>query len=231
MTSRERKILMGILAGFAAFGTRLYFYNRDHMDFFCQEDGFVEYSEAFLYLFAAMFFAYVGAHKGFRNVWYWGYALLFFGVCGEEVSWGQRIFDVATPAGLEAVNLQHETNIHNINGLHQHHHLYGLLVCGVICFAIPLTDRYVPALRNLYRRFNMPVFPFWTSLMPVLGSAFMIVPRLFGKVIFKAFFGFGFSAYREARVAIDPEFVPAPIRAEPAQMLAPSAGFASPPSP
>ena len=78
--------------------------------------------------------------------------------------------------------------------------------------------------------------------MPVLGSAFMIVPRLFGKVIFNfdemgelyfalAFFGFGLSAYREARVAIDPEFVPAPIRAEPAQMLAPSAGFASPPSP
>ena len=88
MTNRERKILIGVLVGFAAFGTWLFFYNRPHMDFFCQEDGFVEYSEAILYLFAGGFFAYMGAHKQFRNVWYWGYALMFLGVCGEEVSWG-----------------------------------------------------------------------------------------------------------------------------------------------
>lgn len=98
MTNRERSTLMVALVAFAAFGTWLFFYNRPHMDFFWQEDGFVEYSEAFLYLFAAAFFAYCGAHRRFRNLWYWGYALLFFGVCGEEVSWGQRIFSFATPA-------------------------------------------------------------------------------------------------------------------------------------
>src|SRR5438105_9644205 len=97
MTSRERNILMGALVGFAVFGTWLFFYNRPHMDFFCQEDGFVEYSEAFLYLFAGGFFVYMGAHKRFRNLWYWGYAVLFLGVCGEEVSWGQRIYNIGTP--------------------------------------------------------------------------------------------------------------------------------------
>jgi len=36
-------------------------------------------------------------------------------VCmGEEISWGQRIFDITTPDGLREINLQGETNIHNI---------------------------------------------------------------------------------------------------------------------
>src|SRR3954447_11225367 len=102
MTNRERRLLIWTLVSFAAFGTWLWFYNRPHMEFFCQEDGFVEYSEAFLYLFAAALFLYVGAHQQFRTVWHFGYALLFFGVFGEEVSWGQRIFNVATPARMNA---------------------------------------------------------------------------------------------------------------------------------
>jgi len=222
MTVRERNVLMWILVGFAVFGTWLFFYNRPHMDFFCQEDGFVEYSEAFLYLFAAAFFAYMGAQKRFRNIWYWGYALLFFGVCGEEVSWGQRIFNVASPAQMDVINLQHEINVHNIDGLHQHHHLYGIIVCALICYGIPLSDRFVPALRNLYRQLNMPIYPLWTWPMPAIAFAFMIVPRLFGHKIFNfdemgelylalAFFGFGVSAYRDARLVIDPEFTGADV--------------------
>ena len=38
-------------------------------------------------------------------------------VLGEEVSWGQRIFGWATPGALEQVNLQGETNLHNIEGV------------------------------------------------------------------------------------------------------------------
>jgi hypothetical protein len=225
MTNRERTLSMSIAAAFAAFGTWLWFYNRPHMDFFCQEDGFVEYSEAFLYLFAAGLFFYVGMHKRFRNVWYFGYALLFFGVCGEEVSWGQRIFNIATPDRLDAINVQQEINIHNIDGLHQHHHLYGILVCSMICFWIPLTARYLPAFRRLYARLNMPVFPLWTWPLPAMAFAFMIVPRLFGHNIFNfdelgelylalAFFGFGTSVYAAARPAIDPELAAAGADAE-----------------
>jgi hypothetical protein len=225
MTNRERKILMGVLIGFAAFGTWLFFYNRPHMDFFCQEDGFVEYSEAFLYLFAGFFFVYMGAHKQFRNVWYWGYALMFLGVCGEEVSWGERIYNITPPAELAAVNVQGEMNLHNLDGVHQHHHLYGLLICAVICYAIPLTDQFVPALRNFYRRLNMPVFPIWTAPLPILGFAFMVVPRLYGYKLFQfdemgelymamAFFGFALSTYAKARPVLEAAQAEAPAAAE-----------------
>src|SRR5438270_11822941 len=152
MTARERNVLMWILAGFALFGTWLFFYNRPHMDFFCQEDGFVEYSEAFLYLFAAAFFAYMGAQKRFRNIWYWGYALLFFGVCGEVVSWCQRIFNVASPAQMDVINLQHEINVHNIDGRHQRHDLYGIRGCALICYGVSRSDGFVPALWYVSRQ-------------------------------------------------------------------------------
>lgn len=35
----------------------------------------------------------------------------------EEISWGQRAFSIATPAGIAAENDQEELNIHNLSGL------------------------------------------------------------------------------------------------------------------
>lgn len=40
-----------------------------------------------------------------------------FIVAAEEISWGQRLLGLATPAALEAINMQDETNLHNIVSL------------------------------------------------------------------------------------------------------------------
>jgi len=40
-------------------------------------------------------------------------ALACFYVTGEEISWGQRLFNIATPDFFRAHNLQQETNLHN----------------------------------------------------------------------------------------------------------------------
>ena len=48
------------------------------------------------------------------------YLLLCLGLVflvGEELSWGQRIFHWATPASLERVNKQAESNLHNISSV------------------------------------------------------------------------------------------------------------------
>ena len=42
-------------------------------------------------------------------------SIVFFLIAGEEISWGQRIFDLATPDYLSSVNEQDELNFHNIN--------------------------------------------------------------------------------------------------------------------
>ena len=33
---------------------------------------------------------------------------------GEEISWGQRIFDITPPEILEEINVQNEINLHNM---------------------------------------------------------------------------------------------------------------------
>lgn len=49
--------------------------------------------------------------------------VLLFG-CGEEISWGQRIFGFKTPDSIVDENLQHEFNLHNLetfSGMDYHH--------------------------------------------------------------------------------------------------------------
>jgi hypothetical protein len=36
---------------------------------------------------------------------------------GEEISWGQRVFGLETPAALSEANVQDETNLHNLAGV------------------------------------------------------------------------------------------------------------------
>jgi hypothetical protein len=47
------------------------------------------------------------------------FALFVFLVIMEEINWGQRIFNIATPEILRSVNVQQEINLHNLDGLHQ----------------------------------------------------------------------------------------------------------------
>ena len=42
------------------------------------------------------------------------FSIIFFFGFGEEISWGQRIFNIETPNFFIENNLQSETNIHNL---------------------------------------------------------------------------------------------------------------------
>lgn len=44
-----------------------------------------------------------------------GFALVFFFGGGEEISWGQRIFNIATPDEINAINDQGEITVHNLD--------------------------------------------------------------------------------------------------------------------
>jgi hypothetical protein len=60
---------------------------------------------------------------------------LFAGM--EEVSWGQSLWEFATPAGWAQVNLQDETNIHNMLDLQYYHPvLLFIIACGGILFTL-----------------------------------------------------------------------------------------------
>lgn len=84
-------------------------------DFIFREDGILEYLTALFALLASCLFLTNSLKKSPKlSMLYLGISIFFFLFFLEELSWGQRIFDWSTPSYLQKINIQNETNIHNI---------------------------------------------------------------------------------------------------------------------
>ena len=170
---------------FALWSIYLYAFNQSLLAWITREDSVSESVSAICYLAAACVFFIEWIHGRFRNVFMLGYALLFLVVGGEEISWGQRIIGIQTPEALKELNVQKETNLHNIDGIHQHVRAVGLLVVLTIAVLMPVTERWFRSMRELYSRLKIPVAPLWTAPLTILALLFMAVPRVFwGKTVF-----------------------------------------------
>ncbi len=93
------------------------------------EDGLYENAGAILFLLTAIAFVILAnrpknykASKKSDTVpdrrYFWLFALLFFFGFGEEISWGQRIFNFDTPQAIKEMNIQGEFNFHNLKFFH-----------------------------------------------------------------------------------------------------------------
>jgi hypothetical protein len=88
----------------------------------------------------------------------------------EEISWGQRIFDLQIPNVLSGQNLQNEINIHNLEwfqGKYIFLHVDSLftLFWLTLCVIIPLLYKLYAPVRSLINRFNLPLVPVSLSLL------------------------------------------------------------------
>ncbi len=94
------------------------------------EDGLIENVGAFFFLVAAIGFFAVSLLSARRDPDSTGFdvrrrlvfgllAALMFVCFGEEISWGQRIIGWSTPEAISDLNAQGETNIHNLQIVHQ----------------------------------------------------------------------------------------------------------------
>lgn len=89
--------------------------------FLVREDGWIENAQVVLFVVGAVLSTCVAWMLGRRGQWRWAAAygaaaLGLLWVSGEEISWGQRIFNLQIPAWLLS-NVQHETNVHNLPGV------------------------------------------------------------------------------------------------------------------
>ena len=67
-----------------------------------------------------------------RNVFQWLiFLVLTLGLAFEEISWGQRIFDITTPESFVKLNVQGETTLHNLWFFQRFRH-WLLLAFGVV---------------------------------------------------------------------------------------------------
>ena len=78
-----------------------------------REDSVLEWAEVCAYAAAAVASARVALRT--RGLVRFAYGLLAAAAAiGEELSWGQRLFDLTTPEPLAAANRQQELNVHNL---------------------------------------------------------------------------------------------------------------------
>lgn len=108
-----------LLTGFTA----LFLFDTISYDLLSREDHIVEYLSSVFLLLSSLFlivaFIYIRKSKHLTHRWLIillpVVSAIFFVVAVEEISWGQRIFDLTTPDYLSSINDQNEINFHNIN--------------------------------------------------------------------------------------------------------------------
>jgi hypothetical protein len=184
---RRADVLVVALLALVALGfLALEVLDRRTLERITVEDGAVESLQALLFLVAGVLFIAAAVWRSASKVWC---SLLGLGcilVAGEEISWGQRILGVGTPESLAEVNVQGETNLHNLEGVHGMVRGVAVLVLLAVFVVFPLlVARWEPAGR-LADRWAIPRPPL--VLIPVLliGLAFQIVPRLIeGGAVFR----------------------------------------------
>tara|TARA_B100000767_G_scaffold271957_1_gene298653 strand:+ start:5241 stop:5960 length:720 start_codon:yes stop_codon:yes gene_type:complete len=113
-----------------------------------------------------------GSYRGFILVWLLVYALGCIYFLGEEISWGQHLFNWSTPDKWLAINDQQETNIHNTSALFDQVPRF-LLSIGIVIGGLfypyfvrkrPLNDSHRASIFTLL----MPSFQCVTSASTVL---------------------------------------------------------------
>jgi len=86
-------------------------------------------------------------------------ALAMFAGFGEEISWGQRIFNLQSPDFFINHNLQNETNIHNLKifdiKLNQWLFTYGMLMVFLIYFSLPYWIEKHRFIRKIISRYGL----------------------------------------------------------------------------
>ena len=168
--------------------TPLFTLSPEKVHILVREDGIIESCSAICYFFSAclLFYLFIKSKsiKGKyilrtnRNYFFLLLGLLFVLCLGEEISWGQRIFNINPPEWISKINRQNEINIHNINvfhgldendnpkkGLAQWINLgrWYSLFWFFYCVLIHILNIFSDKTQNILRRINLPIVPIWIT--------------------------------------------------------------------
>ena len=139
------------------------------------EDGPIESLSAAFFLVASIGFLlamirseYLKKEGTYRAYFMTGaWCLLMFIFAGEEISWGQRIFDFSTPDSLAKINVQNEFTFHNIDivtnfmGGQYRYLSIMMLLTGIVFPALV----YISWFKGFFAKFYFPVAPMHFCLL------------------------------------------------------------------
>lgn len=152
------------------FGMGIFFANTNLQYFdevYTKEDGFAEYGTAFLLICSAILLIYrfFILQKLKKSLWKIGIltiALVFIFGAGEEISWGQRIFNIESSEYFAEHNAQGETNLHNmvVDGKKINKIIFSqLLTILLVIYLIiaPILFRKFESIKKLADTFAVPI--------------------------------------------------------------------------
>jgi hypothetical protein len=151
------------------------------VDGYINEDGVIEWLGALALLAASALFllAFLRSRRQseygrVKRLALFLLAVAFFFGAGEELSWGQRILGLETPAGLLDANRQDEINVHNFGALNDDGPVpvWRWFQLFWISFGIllPATAALSSRVRRSVGRF-LPILPLWLALLLVVNQA------------------------------------------------------------
>jgi hypothetical protein len=179
-----------LAAGLAviAIGYLLFYTNRPLFDLYTREDRLVEW----LTVIGLLAGAYVCLNRAFRLGTSKGWmflvtatllGLLLILAAGEEISWGQRIFEIESPEYFKQHNTQQETNFHNliVGGVRINRWIFSFLLTTVLSLyliVLPLLYRRKQWAKRFVRFWGVPLpRPYHTVSAVVLFVITQLLPH------------------------------------------------------
>ncbi|MCP4154186.1 MAG: hypothetical protein GY757_41050 [bacterium] len=178
------EIIIGLLLAFLSVAVFLLYTNVDAYKRYIDEDGIVEWVTVIGLLCCTAisifrFFHLKNHKKKLFLIFLLLTAFVFFFGAGEELSWGQRIFDIQSGDFFNQHNTQKETNIHNLvfGGIRLNKILFSLLLSICVClflFVLPVLYRKNEKTKSFTEALAVPVprnyqIVFYILLFIVIG--------------------------------------------------------------
>ena len=188
-----------VLAIFLSYSVFLIFDNHTII-LLTKEDGLFESLGAISFLIASIIFFLTFLKdksgndfkffKTKKNIFFLLLGITFFLGFAEEISWGQRIFNLPTPEILNKYNIQKEMTIHNLAffqvrtaegcrksnwALLLHINVHFILFSFIFCILIPILYKYHLTLSHWFRKINFPEVPLWLGIFFLVN---LVISRL-----------------------------------------------------
>ncbi|MFK5958410.1 MAG: hypothetical protein QM495_05990 [Lutibacter sp.] len=148
------------------------------------EDGFVENSQFVMLLCSSilLFYYFFNFFKHKNAYWKLGIlvmAIAFLFASGEEISWGQRIFNIQSSEYFIKNNAQHETNLHNmvVDGEKVNKIIFSQLLTIVLVIYIlilPILYRKVAFIKKIANLFAVPIVKWHHTIAFLIATGFIV---------------------------------------------------------
>jgi len=185
MTTAE-KIIYPILLLVIVLGIFLSMTNPGYFEnVYVVEDGYVENITALIIFLGGVLMLYRFLKLGMKkNGWFkfttLSVALAFIFIAGEEISWGQRIFNVESSEFFMENNAQSETNLHNleVGNVKLNKLIFGQIITTLIIiylFIVPILFRRLKGFDKLLDKLAVPVPKVHHSIAFILFLALVLL--------------------------------------------------------